>query len=221
MFTGVSQGCGNIYSINHYGKEVRITVEPLFPLKIISTGESIAINGTCLTVEQYTSTTFTVYASLETLQRTNLGKLVVGNSVNLEQSIAVGERLNGHIVTGHIDCVATVQSIEKQGKSNCIKLIFPSKFSKEVVSKGSVTLDGISLTVNNCGSGFLEVNIIPATWNITTISNWKVGTHVNMETDIIAKYIYNMLNPIISSIHSNENKTTNITLDFLHKHGFY
>ncbi|AGC49557.1 riboflavin synthase [Lawsonia intracellularis] len=221
MFTGVTQGCGNIYSINHYGKEVRITVEPLFPLKIISTGESIAINGTCLTVEQYTSTTFTVYASLETLQRTNLGKLVVGNSVNLEQSIAVGERLNGHIVTGHIDCVATVQSIEKQGKSNCIKLIFPSKFSKEVVSKGSVTLDGISLTVNNCGSGFLEVNIIPATWNITTISNWKVGTHVNMETDIIAKYIYNMLNPIISSIHSNENKTTNITLDFLHKHGFY
>ena len=221
MFTGVTQGCGNIYSINHYGKEVRITVEPLFPLKIISTGESIAINGTCLTVEQYTSTTFTVYASLETLKRTNLGKLAVGNSVNLEQSIAVGERLNGHIVTGHIDCVATVQSIEKQGKSNCIKLIFPSKFSKEVVSKGSVTLDGISLTVNNCGSGFLEVNIIPATWNITTISNWKVGTHVNMETDIIAKYIYNMLNPIISSIHSNENKTTNITLDFLHKHGFY
>lgn len=221
MFTGVTQGCGKICSINHYGKEVRITVEPLFPLKIISTGESIAINGTCLTVEQYTSTTFTVYASLETLQRTNLGKLVVGNSVNLEQSIAVGERLNGHIVTGHIDCVATVQSIEKQGKSNCIKLIFPSKFSKEVVSKGSVTLDGISLTVNNCGSNFLEVNIIPATWNITAISNWKVGTHVNMETDIIAKYIYNMLNPIISSINSNENKTTNITLDFLHKHGFY
>lgn len=221
MFTGVTQGCGNICSISHYDKDVRITVEPLFPLKIISTGESIAINGTCLTVEQYTSTTFTVYASLETLQRTNLGKLVIGNSVNLEQSIAVGERLNGHIVTGHIDCVATVQSIKKQGKSNCIKLIFPSKFSKEVVSKGSVALDGISLTVNSCGSNFLEVNIIPATWNITTISNWKVGTHVNMETDIIAKYIYNMLNPIISSIYSNENKTTNITLDFLHKHGFY
>lgn len=220
MFTGIIQGCGTVCSINPYGKETRFTIESLCSLKITSTGESIAINGACLTIEQYTNMTFIVFTSLETLQRTNLGKLTIGSVVNLEQPMAVGDRLGGHIVTGHIDCVATVQSIKKQGESTIVKLIFPTKFSKEVVSKGSVTLDGISLTVNNCGSNFLEVNIIPSTWNITTISTWKIGTQVNMETDIIAKYVYNMLTPMINSIHTGEKKATNITLDFLHNHGF-
>lgn len=221
MFTGIVNGQGKVRSIVPHGKETRLTIESLSPLYISSKGESIAVNGTCLTVEQYKDQNVTVYISQETLNKTNLGFLSVGRMVNLEQSLAVGDRLSGHIVTGHIDCIAIVASIKKQGESYWIQLTFPKEFGKEIVSKGSIALDGISLTVNNCGINFLEVNIIPTTWKITTISLWEIGTQVNMETDVIAKYIFKMISPILSSQHPTEKKHQTITEIFLQKHGFF
>lgn len=220
MFTGIINGRGKISTIKNNGKEIRFTIDVLFPLVITSIGESIAVNGVCLTIEYATNNTFTVYSSHETIQCTNLGKLEVGNYVNLEQAIAIGDRLGGHLVTGHVDCIATVQHIKKNGESHTICLTFPSMFGKEVVSKGSIALDGISLTVNDCGDDFLEVNIIPKTWHITTIAEWTIGNHINMETDIIAKYVHKMLQPILASTTPNNNKS-NVTLEFLQEHGFF
>ena len=156
-------------------------------------GESIAVNGACLSVETHGEGVFTAYASTETLSRTTLGKLKGGDMVNMERALAMGDRLGGHLVSGHVDCLATVRSVTGAGQSLCCRLAFPKEYGAEVIAKGSVALDGISLTVNACGPDFLEVNIIPDTQKRTTMRNWRPGTLVNMETDLIGKYVRSFL----------------------------
>ena len=218
MFTGIIWGVGQIAAMDRRGSETRFTVRPGFALTDYALGESIAVNGVCLTVETFGAGWFTAYASAETMSVTNLGALRVSSTVNLERALAMGDRLGGHLVSGHVDCLAEVLSIRQAGQSRIFKLGFPSAFAAQVIPKGSVALDGISLTVNDCGQDYLEVNIIPATQRETTISGWTPGQRVNMETDVIGKYVQRMLAPWNEG--RRQPASSSITPDFLKEHGF-
>ena len=195
MFTGIIQCEGEIVSLRREGKERRFRIRPAEPFSGLTDGESIAVSGVCLSVEAHDGDCFSAYASGETVGRTTLGALEPGGRVNLERALALGDRLGGHIVSGHVDCVAVVRSVARRGESLCCRLDFPAAYGREVISKGSVALDGISLTINACGADFLEVNIIPDTRRRTTMSAWRPGSHVNMETDLVGKYVAHMLAP--------------------------
>ena len=221
MFTGIIHGQGQITALQSLGKESRLSLRALFDLAHIQKGESIAVNGVCLTVESFGEKTFTAYASAETMSRTNLGQLRVGALVNLERALALGDRLGGHVVSGHVDCQATVAQVEDAGQSRRIRLGFPSAYGTEVIAKGSVTLDGISLTVNACGADFLEVNVIPETFAVTTVQHWTRGVSVNMETDVIGKYVRHMLAPWLPGAAHAGAAPSGVDEDFLKKHGFF
>ena len=225
MFTGLVQGMGRVLAVEPRGAETRLKIQPLFALEGITLGESIAVNGACLTVES-TSGWFQAYASAETLAKTSLGRLRVGDTVNCERALALGDRLGGHLVSGHVDCLAAVESVTPSGESRRFRLGFPGEFGMQVVSKGSVALDGISLTVNECGDDFLCVNIIPATWSSTTIGQWSPGRLVNMETDLIGKYVQRMLpawlgaSPAASTPAASAQRSSGgVTEDLLRRHG--
>ena len=190
MFTGIVEDIGKVVSITTGEKDSTF----VFEVKKISAddltiGESIAINGTCLTVVSIDGGHFTVDASHETLSRTNLGNLAAGSEVNLERSMKADGRFGGHIVTGHVDGQATVQKIEEVGKSLVFWFNVPQELSKYFIAKGSVAVDGISLTVNEVVNNNFSVNIIPHTQVETIISQLKVGSVVNIECDIVGKYV--------------------------------
>ncbi len=193
MFTGIIQGQGEILAFQGNRTERRFRIRPHCAMPHMTDGESIAVNGVCLSVEEHGADFFVAYASAETLSRTTLGALCAGDFVNLERALALGERLGGHMVSGHVDCLATVRSIRPAGQSLRCRLSFPAEYAPQIIPKGSVALDGISLTVNDCGPDFLEVNIIPDTSKRTTMRRWKSGTLVNLETDLIGKYVHSLL----------------------------
>ena len=216
MFTGLVIGMGEVIRVAPGPQESRFSFRPLFPSPVWVKGESIAINGVCLSVETFDASSFTAYASPETLRLTNLSALQTGSRVNLERALALGDRLGGHLVSGHADGVAQLESLRKQGSSHVLRVSFPEEFSPQVIPKGSVALDGISLTVNICGPGFLEVNVIPETWESTTAGSWKSGQKLNFETDMIAKYVQRMLGPWGGQ----PAKESRLSVDFLRDHGF-
>lgn len=229
MFTGLVQGTGRLEAKEPRGGETRLNIRALFDLPDLVSGESIAVNGACLTVETFGRGWFTAYASAETLRRTNLGGLRSGSVVNLERALALGERLGGHLVSGHVDCLAEVASIGREGESRVYTLDFPAEHGPFVIEKGSVALDGVSLTVNARTGTSLSVNIIPTTQAETTIANWKPGVKVNMETDLIGKYVRNMLAAWTgqagqagqpSGQADAAAPSSGLTLDFLRENGF-
>lgn len=220
MFTGLIQSRGKVLTLTQRGGELRVRIQPLNPFPGLLLGESIAVNGVCLTVEAFSGSRFNAYVSAETLKTTTLGRLKQGDLVNLERAMTLSDRLGGHLVSGHVDCLAEVDSLETTASSTRYGLVFARQWSELVVDKGSVALDGISLTVNRCGEGFLEVNIIPATARETTVSNWTPGSKVNMETDLIGKYVQNMLKAWTGSGETSQGQRFGINLDFLQKHGF-
>ncbi len=190
MFTGIVEDVGNIKNIESKNREIvlDVNVTRIDPEDIVP-GESIAVNGACLTVTSASTGSFSVEVSEETLSKTNLSKLVVGSEINLERSIKVGGRLGGHFVTGHIDGIAKVDSKKKVGNSFEYWFKIPFELTKYIISKGSVALDGVSLTVNKVIDNSFSVNIIPYTQNETTFKHLDVGGIVNMECDIIGKYV--------------------------------
>jgi riboflavin synthase len=220
MFTGLVQGMGKMLAVEPRGEETRFRILPLFEMRNIVVGESIAVNGACLTVEKAEGGGFLVYASAETLSKTSLGRLKPNHRVNLERALALGDRLGGHLVSGHVDCLAQVESMTPAGESRVYTLRFPAVFGPQVVAKGSVALDGISLTVNECGDDFLRVNIIPATQRETTIGEWTPGREVNMETDLIGKYVQRMLGAWVGGRPGASAPSGKITEAFLRQHGF-
>ena len=195
MFTGIVQGQGQLTALRQSGQERVLTIKALFALDRLLVGESIALNGVCLTVESGANNVFVAYASAESVQRTNLAFLRTGALLNLERALALGDRLGGHLVSGHVDCLATVRELGQAGRSLRVRLDFPEEYAAQLIPKGSVALDGISLTINKCGKDFIEVNIIPETQRTTTISTWVTGSRVNLETDLIGKYVQRMLGP--------------------------
>jgi len=193
MFTGLIEDVGRIGALKLKNGSAVLTVKTKLPLRSMALGASVAVNGACLTVVKKLTRAFTVDVSPETLARTNLEKLAVGSLVNLEQPMRLQERLGGHLVTGHIDGVGTVVSIRKQGEFTIFNVRVPARLGALLVAKGSVAVDGISLTVNDCRRDGFSVAIIPFTMQHTNLQGRRVGDKVNIETDLIGKYVHSFL----------------------------
>jgi len=194
MFTGIVEDIGKI---NHIYKGVKENTYTIAANKIdintLNIGESIAVNGVCLTVVSFDEISFKVDASHETLNRTNLSNLELNSRVNLERALKMGSRLGGHIVNGHVDGVAEVLEIEPVGESIEFWFKTTDELRRYLVEKGSVAIDGISLTINKVSGSRFSVNIIPHTQEETTINQLEVGSKVNIECDILGKYIEKLL----------------------------
>jgi riboflavin synthase len=188
MFTGIIQCLGMVLIVKRINGLMRLRIKPKVKMAF-KKGESIAVNGVCLTVDDFSVNWFEAFVSPETLRVTNLKNLCGGKLVNLERALVVGDRLGGHLVSGHIDDIAIIKKITPAGSAKILRLEFAKKFSSYFVPKGSVSLDGISLTVNNCGAGFFEITIIPETLEATTAGKWTIGYAPNMEIDLISKHL--------------------------------
>jgi riboflavin synthase len=193
MFTGLIEDVGTIGGLRLQQKSAVLTVKTRLPVRSMARGASVAVNGACLTVVKKGPKSFTVDVSPETLQRTSLETLTVGSMVNLERPMRLADRLGGHLVTGHVDGVGAVASIEKQGEFTIITFEVPVPLAALLVPKGSVAVDGISLTVNICHKQRFSVAIIPFTLRHTNLRARKVGDKVNIETDLIGKYVQSFM----------------------------
>lgn len=211
MFTGIVEGKGRVKSVGNGSSGFKVTIEAPFDLSTDKVGDSISVNGICLTLTCMDKAAFSADISKETLSRTNLGQLKAGSDVNLERALKLGSRLGGHLVTGHIDGPGTVRRIEKRGESLHVEITVQEKELKYIVEKGSVTVDGVSLTVNKVGNDFFSLNIIPHTLEMTTLGGIKPGSQVNIETDIIGKYVEKLIPG---------GNTGKVNLDLLQKYGF-
>jgi riboflavin synthase len=195
MFTGLIEDVGTITAKRIANDAAVLTVETKLPLGRMPHGASIAVNGACLTVVKKTATAFTVDVSPETLKRTNLQALAVGSAVNLERPMRLADRLGGHLVTGHVDGSAKILAMSTEGEFTIISFAVPRVMTPLLVRKGSVAVDGISLTINDCRRGRFSVAIIPYTLQHTNLRARRVGDKVNVETDLIGKYVQNLLHP--------------------------
>jgi riboflavin synthase len=193
MFTGLIEDVGRVGALTRKKGSAILTVETKLAARAMARGASVAVNGACLTVVKKLKGAFTVDVSPETLARTNLAQLERGNLVNLEQSMRLQERLGGHLVTGHVDGVATVESIRKQGEFTIFDFRLPVRLGAFLVAKGSVAVDGISLTVNACRRDGFSVAIIPFTLRHTNLQARSLGDKVNIETDLIGKYVHSFM----------------------------
>jgi riboflavin synthase len=212
MFTGLVEGVGDITESRRMAEGVRLAVAPPFPVAELALGESIAVSGACLTVVKVEGRAFQVEVSPETLARSTLPSKKVGDRVNLERALRLGDRLGGHLVTGHLDGLGVLRE-RRQGPSH-LELTFemPAPLAPLVIEKGSIAVDGVSLTVNAVSEQAFTVNIIPYTAKDTTLSGLKVGDRVNLETDIIGKYVARLLAPHLAK--------SGLTEEFLERHGF-
>ena len=194
MFTGIIKAKGSIAAMNQRGGDVRLTVRSAgLPWDDYEIGESIAVNGVCLTAVALHEDGFDTDVSVETLNVTALGNLDTGSSVNLEPAISLGERLGGHLVSGHVDCVGSVRSRAVDARSVRLAIEIPSEYAHYVAKKGSVTVDGVSLTVNEVSGSTFELNIIPHTADVTIIGDYAAGTLVNVEVDLLARYLERLI----------------------------
>jgi riboflavin synthase len=193
MFTGLVESLGNVYRLDPDGAGCHLVVAEPALAPQLTIGESVAVNGTCLTVVERDLQTFRFQVGPETLARTNLGGLSVGDVVNLERSLRMGDRLSGHWVQGHIDGLGTITSRQRDGDWELVWFQCPAELARQMVPKGSVTVDGISLTVVDVKADGFSVALIPHTLAVTTLGRKGSGATVNLETDILAKYVWKYL----------------------------
>jgi len=214
MFTGLIEDLGTVRELRRESNLVRLTVGTAIPAAELNLGDSVAVNGICLTVVAIGTGSFTADVSPETLERSTLGQLAAGSRVNLERALRLSDRLGGHLVSGHVDAIATIS--ERLQDRNAIRFTFrlPAAVNRFVAEKGSVAIDGISLTVNAVTDETFTVAVIPHTLAMTTLQEKKSGDRVNIETDLIARYIARLLGV------GEAQPTGALNLDFLAKHGF-
>ncbi|HTX18335.1 MAG TPA: riboflavin synthase [Bacteroidota bacterium] len=193
MFTGIVEEMGQVKRLRPHGDGIQLEVEAKKVLSRMGVDNSIAVNGTCLTVVGRKGRTFAVEAVKETLKKTNLGRLVVGSRVNLERPVSLAQRLGGHIVQGHVDTTGRVLSVRTLKASWMFTIAFPSKFRKYLIPVGSVAVDGVSLTVARLGTNKFEVAIIPYTYEQTLFGQYRPGSKVNLEFDMVGKYIESLM----------------------------
>ena len=195
MFTGIIEEVGTVSRITPSGSGVRITLEAEIVIKDISIGASIAVNGCCLTVTEYDNTSWSADAVPETMSRTNLGTLALGSKVNLERPLKSEGRFGGHVVQGHVDCTTYIANISNEDDGSYrYEFDLSNEWGRYVCEKGSIAIDGISLTVASVSDDSFSVAIIPHTWGGTNLNQKSVGDLVNIEVDILAKYIERQLN---------------------------
>ncbi len=211
VFTGIIKAKGTLSAIHPQGEDMRLTVRSDgLPWADFEIGESIAVNGVCLTAVALHDDGFDTDVSVETLAVTTLGKLSTGAEVNLEPALSLGERLGGHLVSGHVDCVGSVRTRVEDARSVRLAIEIPAAYAHYVAKKGSVCVDGVSLTINEVSGNIFELNIIPHTAAVTIIGDYAVDSTVNVEVDLLARYLERLMSK----------DGDNISLDFLKAHGY-
>ena len=218
MFTGIIEGLGIITNIRPSGMSKRLAIDAVYPLDRTKIGDSIAVNGACLTVVVIDGKSFEVDVSPETLSKTTFSRAKIGDRVNLERALRLSDRIDGHLVSGHIDGTGSIKSIKTLGNAIIINFVVAESLSRYMIGKGSVAVDGISLTINNCDKISFEVSIIPHTVMLTNIGIKKIGDHVNIETDMIGKYVERFI--INDDYEEQKAKKSSIDKQFLAKSGF-
>ena len=212
MFTGIVKALGKVESLQPRGGDLRMRISsPGIDFRQFDIGESISVNGVCLTAVELDGNGFAADVSQETIAVTALSILAPGTAVNLEPALAVGDRLGGHIVSGHVDCVGEVLAHDVDARSIRLAVGIPQEYRRYVAKKGSVCIDGVSLTINAVSGDGFEVNIIPHTAEVTIIGEYRVGTRVNVEVDLLARYLERLLSADDSG---------NISEEFLRVHGY-
>jgi riboflavin synthase len=221
MFTGLIEGTGTLVRTDHLGPDAKMVIQANYALENLVLGESIAVDGACLTVVAFQKNLFTADVSAETLDRTTLGRKSPGSRVNLERALRLGDRLGGHLVSGHVDAVGVLQDRYTEGRSWRFAFRVPESLSKYIIAKGSIAINGVSLTVNGCQPGLFDVNLVPHTAKVTTLGDLRIGAEVNLESDVIGKYVEKMVQSWapVQSGHSAAQPST-IDAAFLQKHGF-
>ncbi|MCH8866695.1 MAG: riboflavin synthase [Proteobacteria bacterium] len=194
MFTGIIRAKGTITAIDRAGGDVTLSVRSdRLPFSTYEVGESIAVNGVCLTAIRLREDGFDADVSIESLNVTALADLAVGATVNLEPSLSVGERLGGHFVSGHVDCIGSVIKRATDARSIRLAIEIPAPYLRYIAKKGAVCVDGVSLTINEVSDNVIDLNIIPHTAESTIIGDYATGTAVNIEVDMLARYIERLL----------------------------
>ena len=193
MFTGIIEELGRVRAIEKYGEDARIVIDADTVTKGSSNGDSISVNGVCLTALDVKPDSFAADVSKETLLRSTLGNLKAGSPVNLERAVTPVTRLGGHIVQGHVDARGKFLGSENHGESWTFRFAYPKEVGKYLVFKGSVAVEGISLTISNLTDDYFEIAVIPKTFEVTNFSQLKPGDEVNLEADVIAKYVERIL----------------------------
>jgi len=212
MFTGIIAAIGKIEVVQPKGGDLRLQVATgNLDLSDVSLGDSVAVNGVCLTVVDISNATLSFDVSRESLERTSLGNVESGSAINLEKALAVGDRLGGHFVSGHVDGLGKVVSKQESARSVIFRIEVPAGLERYIAEKGSICIDGTSLTVNNVADNWFEVNIIRHTMQETIMSSYSVGTKINLEVDLIARYLERLLP---------QQQDTTITKETLLKYGF-
>jgi riboflavin synthase len=218
MFTGIIESLGTIKETRQTGHSLRLIFDAGFDLAGSKVGDSICVNGACLTAVEISGSSFQADVSPETLARTTFGKARVKERVNLERALRLSDRLDGHLVTGHIDGAGVIRQRKTVGNAVIITIAVPGELARYMIEKGSVAVDGISLTINRCDREDFEVSIIPHTAALTTIGFKNVGAAVNIETDLIGKYVERFVNK--RSGGDQKDATGKIDMSLLARSGF-
>lgn len=216
MFTGIIEGLGTVTSVRSAGQGKRLTIAADFDLADTKVGDSISVSGACLTAVAIARRQFDVDVSPETLAKSTLGSMRVGERVNLERALRLSDRLDGHLVSGHTDGTGVIDSCEVSGNAIIVTVGVPEALTRYMIIKGSVAVDGVSLTINHLEAGRFSVSIIPHTAALTTIGLKQKGAPVNIETDMIGKYV----EKFISSQHSPAAPPAGVTMEMLTQKGF-
>jgi len=219
MFTGIIEGLGNVSQVRPMDGGSRLTVAVDFSLDGTGIGDSIAVNGACLTAVSLQGARFTVDVSPETLSKTTFKSIKIGDRVNLERALKLSDRLDGHLVSGHIDGLGIITGKQNQGNAIVVTFSVPESLSRYMIPKGSVAIDGVSLTINSCENQSFNVSIIPHTAKITTIGLKETGARVNIETDMLGKYVEKFLS-VRGRDREEKRGTTSLDMQFLSKTGF-
>ncbi|MBU4344227.1 MAG: riboflavin synthase [Desulfobacteraceae bacterium] len=220
MFTGIIEGLGTIAEIRPSGRGKRLLIDADFPLDQTKIGDSIAVSGACVTVIIMAGRRFEVDISPETLAKTTFGMAKIGDRVNLERALRLSDRIDGHLVSGHVDGIGIIKGKKRTGNAIIVVIDVPEFLSRYMITKGSVAVDGISLTINNRSRDCFDVSIIPHTAKLTTMGIKKTGDHVNIETDMIGKYIENFIAEKPANNIKKETGQPSVDMQFLTKTGF-
>ena len=216
MFTGLVQDLGVVRNVRRDGELVRMSIETALDTAGFEMGESVSVNGICLTVVEIGSDRFAVEMSQETIQRTTFDEVRAGSKVHLERALRLTDRLGGHLVSGHIDGVGTIRKRLDGPRSLEMEIAIPAEMSRYVVEKGSVAVDGVSLTVNVCGDGWFGLTLIPHTLKETILNDKRVGARVNVECDLLGKYVERLLR----KDEGEQKPAGGVTMETLAEHGF-
>ena len=217
MFTGIIESLGQVESLQSVGGDIRLRIQSNLDMSDVHLGDSIATNGICLTVIDWGDNWYAADVSRESLNRSTVGQWKVGQAVNVEKAMLPTTRFGGHIVSGHVDAVGEITVVREDARSLYFEVTAPVEIAKYLAEKGSVTVDGISLTINHLRGNILSLNLIPHTAERTNIGSWKTGAKVNLEVDILARYIERLL---LGEKAAQVPQQSKISMDFLAANGF-